>query len=200
MCTINDVAKSAGVAVATVSRVINNKGYISKAMREKVYKTMDELNYYPNELSKSLIRGKTNIIGLLISDVSDLYLPELTKSIEKHAFENGYKLILCNTSRDLAKEKKYIEVLKSIHVDGIIVEDENEKVKEYVNLKFPVITIKNKITWFGDAFNVKYESKENYNCIFSNLNYNKAANILDIEKIGKIVVNDLIEQINNKAV
>ncbi len=70
MPTLKDVAKAAGVAVATVSRVLNNRGYISEETRQKVYKAMEELNYRPNEIARSLHRRKSHLIGLIIPTVS----------------------------------------------------------------------------------------------------------------------------------
>lgn len=74
MATIHDVALRAGVSVTTVSRVLNNRGYISQKTRDKVYQTMDELNYRPNEIARSLLRKQSNVIGLIIPDVSHPFL------------------------------------------------------------------------------------------------------------------------------
>lgn len=70
MPKIDDVAKKAGVSVTTVSRVLNNRGYISEETREKVYRVMKELDYQPNEMARALFRKKSNMIGLIIPDVS----------------------------------------------------------------------------------------------------------------------------------
>ena len=68
--TIKDVAKKAGVSVTTVSRVLNNRGYISEATRRKVYQAMEDLDYHPNEVARSLFRKKSNIIGLIVPTVA----------------------------------------------------------------------------------------------------------------------------------
>ena len=71
MATIKDVAREAGLSVTTVSRVLNNRGYISSATRDKVYQVMEMLNYQPNELARSLFRKSSKMIGLIIPTVSD---------------------------------------------------------------------------------------------------------------------------------
>ena len=77
MATIKDVAKLVGVTVTTVSRVLNNRGYISEITRKKVYDAMEELNYQPNELARSLYRKKSNFIGLIIPNVAHPFLRSL---------------------------------------------------------------------------------------------------------------------------
>lgn len=74
MATIHDVAKIANVSVTTVSRVLNNRGYISEATRMKVYQTMEQLNYQPNEIARSLLRKQSNVIGLIIPSVAHPFL------------------------------------------------------------------------------------------------------------------------------
>ncbi|EBD8094863.1 LacI family transcriptional regulator, partial [Salmonella enterica] len=100
MATIHDVALRAGVSVTTVSRVLNNRGYISQKTRDKVYQTMNELNYRPNEIARSLLRKQSNVIGLIIPDVSHPFFGELANYIEYYAYRNGLKMMLCNSHMD----------------------------------------------------------------------------------------------------
>lgn len=79
---IHDVAKIAGVSSTTVSRVLNNRGYISEKTKEKVYKAMEEINYFPNDLARSLFRKRTNLIGLIIPNSSNPFFGELAFHIE----------------------------------------------------------------------------------------------------------------------
>lgn len=140
MAKITDVAERAGVSVTTVSRVLNNRGYISQATREKVYQAMKELNYQPNELARSLFRGKSNIIGLIVPRVSHPFFSELTYSLEDYAYQKGYKLLLCNSNGNVSKERKYIEMLKKNQVDGIIMSSHVLDVEDYLNLNLPIIS------------------------------------------------------------
>jgi LacI family sucrose operon transcriptional repressor len=145
MPTIKDVALRAGVTVTTVSRVLNNKGYISDQTRRKVAKAIKELDYVPNEVARSLLRKHSNIIGLIVPAVSHPFFGELTMHIEYYAYEAGYKIMLCNSHLDSAKEREYIDMLKRHKVDGIIMGSHTLDVHEYLNLSMPVVTIDRKL-------------------------------------------------------
>lgn len=141
IATIKDVAQVAGVTVTTVSRVLNNRGYISDTTRKKVHEAMKELNYTPNELARSLFRKKSNIIGLIIPDVSHPFFSELSKYIEYYAYKKGYKILLCNSYEDSLKEKDYIEMLKRNQVDGIIMGSHTLETSDYINTKLPIVAL-----------------------------------------------------------
>lgn len=158
MANIKDVAERSGVTVTTVSRVLNNRGYISEKTRQKVYKAMEELNYQPNEIARALLKRKSNLIGLIIPNVSHPFFAELTNYIEYYAYKNGYKILLCNAYQDSKKEKDYIDMLKRHQVDGIIMGSHTLEFSEYLNLGLPIVAI--------DRFlsdNVPYISSDNYN-------------------------------------
>jgi len=145
MATINDVAERAGVSVTTVSRVLNNRGYISEKTRKLVYDTMNELNYQPNEIARSLLRKQSNIIGLIIPNVAHPFFAELASAIEYYAYEQGSKILLCNSQLDPIKEREYIDMMKRHRVDGIIMGSHTLEVEEYTQLSNPVVTIDRKI-------------------------------------------------------
>jgi LacI family sucrose operon transcriptional repressor len=145
MATIHDVALKAGVSVTTVSRVLNNRGYISEATRKNVYETMEQLNYQPNEIARSLLRKQSNIIGLIIPSVSHPFFGELADHVEYYAYQNGCKVLLCNSRLDPVKEKDYIEMLKRNRVNGIIMGSHTLEVDEYRNLHSPIVTIDRQI-------------------------------------------------------
>ena len=105
MPKIKDVAKRAGVSVTTVSRVLNNRGYIGEATRKKVYKAMEELDYQPNEVARSLFRKKSNIIGLIVPTVAHPFFGEMTSYIETYAYSRGYKVLVCNSQLDSSKNR-----------------------------------------------------------------------------------------------
>ncbi|KWX86692.1 LacI family transcriptional regulator [Paenibacillus riograndensis] len=146
MPTIKDVALKAGVSATTVSRVLNNRGYLSEALKQRVYSAMEELNYRPNELARSLSRSRSNIIGLIIPLVSLPFFSELTSYIEQHAYLNGYKLLLCNSQQDKIKELEYIDMLRSSRVDGIIMGSHTLEVEAYRQINLPLITFYRTIT------------------------------------------------------
>ncbi|HEX8887667.1 MAG TPA: LacI family DNA-binding transcriptional regulator [Pyrinomonadaceae bacterium] len=97
---IKDVAREAGVSTATVSHVINKTRFVSEETRARVMRAIEHCNYYPNAHARSLASGRSDTLGLLISDISNPFFPELVKSIEVAAFEKGYNVILSNTDYD----------------------------------------------------------------------------------------------------
>lgn len=120
MATIKEVARKAGVSYATVSHVINNTRFVSQDTRERVLFAMQEVNYRPNDLARSLRSGKTNTIGLIIPDSANPFFAEIGRSIEGTAFQLGYSVILCNAEQDPRREEFYVDVLTKKQIDGVI--------------------------------------------------------------------------------
>lgn len=120
MTTISDVAKVAGVSVATVSRVINGIANVSPETTAKVTKAIQELDYRPNLLGRNLRRTKSERILVLLPNISNPFYSEIVKGIEDVANRNGYNIMLCNTDSDIKREKKYIKMLKTRLADGAI--------------------------------------------------------------------------------
>lgn len=120
MITIKEVAERAEVSITTVSHVINKTRFVSDELSQRVFTAMRELDYQPNILARSLRSGRTKTIGLVIPDISNLFFAEISRKIEDKGFEFGYNVILCNTDEDILKEQRYINVLISKQVDGII--------------------------------------------------------------------------------
>lgn len=141
MATIKDVASHAGVSVATVSRVINNKGYLSDAVKEKVRAAMAALDYQPNELARSLHSQRSRILGLIVPAVSHPFFGDVAQRIEQCAYELGYKLLLCNSLQNQHKEREYIDMLKRSQVDGIIMGSHVLAADDYIGLTLPVISL-----------------------------------------------------------
>lgn len=121
MATIKDVAKECGLAVATVSRVLNQRGYISEETRKKVYAGMEKLNYVPNEVARSLSKQTTNIIGLIVPNIEHPYFAKLISQVEKAAYESGYRVLVCNSMDREAREEEYLDMCKRNRVAGIII-------------------------------------------------------------------------------
>lgn len=140
MANLKDVAKQAGLSVNTVSRVLNNRGYISDKTKEKVYRVMKEMNYQPNEMARALFRKKSNMIGLIIPAISHPFFAELTAYLEYYADLKGYKLLLCNSNRNVSKEVDYIEMLKKNQVDAIIMGSAVLDVQHYLHLDLPIVS------------------------------------------------------------
>lgn len=142
--TIRDVAKEAGLSIATVSRYINKKGYISEKAELKIKEVMDQLDYKPNEIARSLSNKKTNTIALIIPDITNPFFPELVVAIEKIAKGKGYSLILINTQEESLHSNGFWRGLESRFIDGLILAafEFNESVlKGMENIKLPFIKV-----------------------------------------------------------
>lgn len=117
---IKDIAREAGVSTATVSHVINKTKYVSDPTREKVQKAIKKFNYHPNAHAQMLALGRSKMIGLLVSDISNPFFPEIIKSIEAAVFTSGYHLILLNTNYEADRAVEYVQRLIQMKVAGII--------------------------------------------------------------------------------
>lgn len=138
---IEDVAKRAGVSPTTVSRVLNNRGYISGKTKTRVHDAMKYLNYYPNDIARSLFTNKTFLIGLIFPTTANPFYGQLIFHLENIAESLGYKVLLCNSQAREDKEREYLGMLQSHQVDGIIAGAHNIGIKEYENLTLPVVGI-----------------------------------------------------------
>ena len=138
-----------GVSVGTVDRAINNRPGIKEQTKQKILKTIEEVDYKPNKMAQSLAMGRTNTIGIVCFDLKNNYFAELVNAIEKAAKEKGYFINLILTHGNAEMEKQGIMYLEERHVDGIILFSvcEVKKHAEYLKkLKIPVVTIYNKIS------------------------------------------------------
>ncbi|MET1031414.1 LacI family DNA-binding transcriptional regulator [Domibacillus tundrae] len=138
---IKDVAERAGVSPTTVSRVLNNRGYLSKQTRLKVGQAMADLNYIPNELARSLYTKRTNLIGFVFPSTANTFYGELIACMESICFGLGYKVLLCNSSNQPEKEELYVTMLLRNQVDGIISGAHNRGIKDYQRSNLPVVGI-----------------------------------------------------------
>ncbi|WP_332628555.1 LacI family DNA-binding transcriptional regulator [Halalkalibacter flavus] len=158
MVNIKDVAKKAGVSVTTVSRVINNRGYIGKETRKKVEKAMADINYSPNQIARALQKSQSYLLGVIVPDSEHPFFAELIKNIELYAYKNNYKLLLCNSLDEAEKETNYIGMLRENRVDGIIMCSQTLDVEEYRKVDLPIVSfdriMSNDIPYVGsDNFN-----------------------------------------------
>lgn len=145
MATIKDVAKEAGLTVTTVSRVLNNRGYISDSARKKVYDAMAKLNYRPNEVARSLHKKTTNAIGLIVPQIRHPYFADMISHIESEAFKRGYRIFLCNTKGKEEYEKEYLDICTSNRVAGVILFSGSMSEEPFVKMNVPVITMEREL-------------------------------------------------------
>lgn len=119
--TISDVATHAGVSTATVSRVIAGVGYVAVKTREKVNKSISELEFYPSSIAQFLRKQSSSMIGLILTDIQNPFYPEMVRGIEDEVQRLGYSLILCNSANDSDREISYLDFLASQRAAGIII-------------------------------------------------------------------------------
>src|SRR5689334_7482663 len=111
MANIVDVAKHAGVSIATVSRVLNGTAHVNPEVVARVRAAIEELNYQPSRAARSMRANYSTIIGLVITDIQNPLFGTLVRGVEDVAQRNGYSVILCNSDEDMRKEQKCIETL-----------------------------------------------------------------------------------------
>lgn len=131
--TIKDVAKKANVSIATVSRILNNLPGYSEDTKDKVLRAIEELRYHPNAVARGLINKRTQTIGVLFPNVSNMYSSAILDGIEDTAHNLDHSVIVCNTDSNGIRTKKYLQVLKEKQVDGLIFTSEVLK-EEYYDL------------------------------------------------------------------
>jgi LacI family transcriptional regulator len=143
--TIVEVAKSAGVSPATVSRVVGNYGYVSEKTRKKVLSAVRELGYRPDTIARSMVTKSTRTIGLVVTDITNPFFAQLARGVEAVTWQNGYTLILANTDEDVAREKAIIMTLQEKRVDAFIIVPASSKdathLAELVEAGIPVVLL-----------------------------------------------------------
>jgi LacI family transcriptional regulator len=120
MPTIRHVARLAGVAPTTVSRVINNTGYISDETRKRVTAAIKKLGYVPNSLARSLRSRRTGMLALVVTDITNPFFTLIARGVEDTANDAGFCVIFCNTDESEVKEQEYVNLLLQKQVDGIL--------------------------------------------------------------------------------
>ncbi len=121
MASIKDVARRAGVSIASVSRVLNASFPVTEQLRESVYAAVKELDYRVDKRARSLRRKRSGTLGLIVSDVGNPFFPGVLHAIERAADENDFSLLFCNADEDVRRQALHIESLIDQHIEGVIV-------------------------------------------------------------------------------
>jgi DNA-binding LacI/PurR family transcriptional regulator len=121
MANMKDIAKIAGVSLGTVSHVLNNSARVREPVRKRVLEAVQAAGYQPSQLARGLRRDKTNMIGMIIPDITNPFFPGVVRGAEDVAFSNGFRLILCNTDNDHSKEMVHLNELRTFLPAGLIV-------------------------------------------------------------------------------
>lgn len=145
--SLKDIAEQLGVSKTTVSWVINNKGdekKISQETQDKILSLARKLNYKPNQLARGLSLGKTNSIGLVVSDISNVFYATIAKVVETAAEKRGYNIMYCSSDENPDKEYRLIQMLKDRQVDGLIISPSQQESDQIMQLKkenYPFVLI-----------------------------------------------------------
>lgn len=145
--TIRDIAREANVSVATVSRTLNHSPNVTDAMRERILATAEKLGYVPNSAAKSLKTSRSQIIGFLVSDITNPDYISIARTIEDSLGKQNYSLILCSTGNQKKRELDYLQMLMSKNIDGLILNTtglNNEFVLK-MNERIPMVLLNRKI-------------------------------------------------------
>ena len=146
MANIREVAKKAGVSVATVSRVLNHPESVSPKTTEQVLMVIKELQFTPNGLARSLALSRSNTIALLVPNILNPLYPQIAKGVEDVTHQKGYNILLCNTEDSHIREAEYIDMLLEKRVDGFILTASqlpHEELKKISEAKIPLVLIDN---------------------------------------------------------
>lgn len=158
--TIKDVAKLAGVSIATVSRVMNHVDNVNPTVRDGVLIAMKELNFKPNRMAQSLKKNTTNTIGIIITDLKNPFFMEITSEIEKVVAQAGYSILITAVGDSAKKEYESLTMMVEKRVDGIIVAssgNNEDYLSELRDNGIPVVVIDRKS--FSYRFNAVYIDK-----------------------------------------
>ena len=145
--TIKDIAKHVGVSIMTVSRVVNNSGYVSEDTRRLVETAINEMGYKPNLMARSLINNKSEFISVIVPDIANPFFAELIKGTEGIARKYGYNIILSDTNWTESLEVDHIEGAMSRMADGIVIVAPklSEKGLEFYNKNIPIVVVDRKL-------------------------------------------------------
>lgn len=168
-----DIAQKTGVSLATVSRVLNNSGYVKRETKELVLKAVQELGLECDFVSKKASKHKNEIIGVVIPDIANPFFGEVIKGINKVADSEKLNFILCDTDENVDKEIRYLEMLKEQNIRGLIITpatDQNEFNRNYLvqldNMGVPIVLLDRDIKYshfdavFLDSIKGAYEAVE----------------------------------------
>jgi LacI family transcriptional regulator len=136
--TMKDVARLAGVSTSTVSAVVNQNVPVSPERKERVLRAMAALHYQPDEIARSLKKGRTKAIGVVVPDITNAFYPEVVRGVEEAAFARGYAVFLCDSQEDASRENDHLLALFSRRVDGVLLACCNDSIAYETTLELHV--------------------------------------------------------------
>ena len=151
MANLRDVARGAGVSIATVSRVINQPDNVRPQTRNRVQNAIKILRYKPSRVARRLRTqdGRAHMLGIIVPDIQNPFFSEIVRGVEDVAYEHDYALLLCNSDEDVSKEKFYFDVMRSESVDGVIlhpVHEAEKTVDSCTRPRLPLVCVDRSLT------------------------------------------------------
>jgi LacI family transcriptional regulator len=164
MATMKEIARRANVSLGTVSHVLNGSAKVREPLRARVLQAVEAIGYQPSQLARGLRRDKTNMIGMIIPDITNPFFPAIVRGAEDVAFSNGYRLILCNTDNDPVKELGHLNELRTYLPAGLIVipchfSDLTSQAESYRKAGTGVVCVDRlPRNWSGDSVTADHET------------------------------------------
>jgi DNA-binding LacI/PurR family transcriptional regulator len=155
--TMRQIAERAGVSIGTVSHVINETAAVRPKLRDRVLEAIRSMGYQPSALAQGLRKNRTNMLGMVIPDITNPFFPAVVRGVEDVAYKRSFRVILCNADNDPSKEASYVRELRSYHIAGLLIipsvgADIAGHLRAYSSASVPVVCI-DRIPegWKGDA-------------------------------------------------
>src|SRR5580658_4841245 len=142
--SIRDVAKRAGVSIATVSRVVNHISTVDPELAKRVWKAIDEVGYFPNTQARALVSGRSRMLGLIVSEITNPFFPELVQEFDNLAVAQGYEVLIGSTNYEPARTESLVQRMLQRNVDGVAVMTfgiEEDLVQKLVEREFPLVFV-----------------------------------------------------------
>jgi LacI family transcriptional regulator len=164
MATIKEISRHAGVSIGTVSNVLNGLPTVREAARKRVLDAIKKLEYEPSLLGRALRKDKTNMIVMVVPDITNPFFPSAVRGAEDIAFQNGFRLVLCNSDNDAAKEATYLREMRTYRPSGLIIVPASlshgiDEAKAYLKAGSCVVYMDRIPTkWHGDSVTSKHEA------------------------------------------
>lgn len=155
--TMRQIAERAQVSIGTVSHVINETAAVRPKLRERVLEAIRSLGYQPSALAQGLRKNRTDMLGMVIPDITNPFFPGVVRGVEDVAYRRSFRVILCNADNDPAKEESYVRELRSYRIAGLLIipasgADIAEHLRTYASASVPVVCIDRVPDgWKGDA-------------------------------------------------
>ena len=178
MLTIKEIAKMADVSRSTVSRALNNSGYVSEDARKRIDQVIKKTGYIPSENAKSLRTKKTKVIGVILPTIQTETSSKIVSGIDQELAKQGYQILLANTNLDKDKEIEYLQLLKVRQVDGIILvatNTEDSLIQKIKELELPVVSIGQEIEGITSIVYDDYNASKELTSLFVKKGHQKIA-------------------------